>query len=185
CARAAYIHPSASLFGKISLGEGVTVWPNAVVRAEAHAVEVDDYANIQDFVMVHIDYSQGVYIGKHVSLAHHCTVHGARVEANALIGISATVMDRAVIGENSLIAAGAVVTADTVIPPNSIAVGAPAKVIKERNNWIDNHLNALFYYRNGLAYARDHHRAWTGDEYEDWLVDERKRLEAEFKTRWG
>ncbi|MCH9670859.1 MAG: gamma carbonic anhydrase family protein [Gammaproteobacteria bacterium] len=183
--RATYVHPSANLFGKISAGEGVTIWPNVVIRAESHDVHLDDFANVQDFVMIHVDYTRGVHIGKHVSLAHHCTVHGAQVEDNALIGINATVMDRAVIGENSLIAAGAVVTAGTVIPPNSIAVGAPAKVIKTRNSWIDNHLNALFYYRNGQAYARGHHRAWHGEEHEEWLATEKARLEKEFKARWG
>ena len=184
-ARAAYVDPSASLYGRIRAGDGVSIWPNAVIRAEATQVVIDDYANVQDFVMIHIDYERDVHIGKYVSLAHHCIVHGAHIEDNVLVGINATIMDRVVIGENSLIGAGAVVRADTVIPPHSIVVGAPARVIKTRNSWLDNHLNALLYYRNGQAYARGDHRAWTGEEYDEWLRRERQRLHEEFKARWG
>ena len=184
-ARAVYVDHSANLYGRIRAGEGVSIWPNAVIRAEAAQVVIDDYANVQDFVMIHIDYEHDVHIGKYVSLAHHCIVHGAHIEDNVLVGINATIMDRVVIGENSLIGAGAVVTTETVIPPDSIVVGAPAKVVKTRNSWLDNRLNALLYYRNGQAYTRGDHRAWEGEEYDEWLRMERQRLHEEFKARWG
>ena len=183
-ARAVYVDPSANLYGRIRAGEGVSIWPNAVIRAEATQVVIGDYANVQDFVMIHIDYEHDVHIGKYVSLAHHCIVHGAHIEDNVLVGINATIMDRVVIGENSLIGAGAVVTTETVIPPYSIVVGAPAKVVKTRNSWLDNRLNALLYYRNGQAYTRGDHRAWEGKEYDEWLRRERQRLHEEFKARW-
>ena len=178
-AKATYVHPSAQLHGHIEAGEGCSIWANAVVRSESFGVELGPYSNVQDFCMIHIGYHSGTYVGAFTSLAHHCTVHGARVGDNCLIGIGAVVMDDCVIGDNTIVGSGALVLEGTEIPPNSIVVGSPAKVIKTHNNWVANRLNALLYYRNALAYQRGDYRAWDGPEFDAWLKAETDRLEQE------
>lgn len=179
-ALATYVHPSAQVHGKVVAHEGCSIWPNAVIRAESFEVVLGPYSNVQDFCMIHIGYFSGTYIGAHTSLAHHCTVHGARVGDNCLIGIGAIVMDNCVIGDNSIIGGGALVLEGTEIPPNSIVVGSPAKVIKTNNNWVANRLNAALYFRNAQAYQRGDFRAWHGPDFDAFLARETERLESEF-----
>ena len=179
-ARAAYVHPSAQLHGKVTAHEGSSIWANAVVRAESNEVVIGPYCNVQDFVMIHVGLEVGTTIGGYSSLAHHCTVHGAQIGANCLIGIGAIVMDDCVVGDNSIVGSGALLLDAMVVPPNSIVVGSPAKVIKIANNWVANRLNAVLYHRNALAYQHGDHRAWDGPEFEVFLEEERQRLTEEF-----
>ena len=81
--------PSAELYGDIRIGNEVSIWPQAVLRAEMHHIEIGDHTNVQDFVMLHVA-NGPVVIGQHCSLTHHCIVHGAEVGDNTLIGINAT-----------------------------------------------------------------------------------------------
>jgi carbonic anhydrase/acetyltransferase-like protein (isoleucine patch superfamily) len=97
-----------------------------------------------------------------------------------LIGINATVYGGAVIGDNSIVGQHAYVKDGTVVPPNSIVVGSPAKVIRMANSWVANRMNALFYHRNALAYARGDHRAWEGPEFDAWLQTTLQNLTAQF-----
>lgn len=176
----AYIHPTVLIYGKVTVGEGVSLWPNAVIRAEGHEIEIGPFSNVQDFVMLHLGAQCGTRIGAHCSITHHATVHGATIGDNCLVGINATVMDGCVIGDNCIVAGGAFLTENTVVPDNSIVMGVPGKVVKSRNNWIANRLNAAIYHRNALAYARGDHRAWNGPPFEDFVRATIKRLEAEF-----
>lgn len=182
---AAFVHHTAEIFGRNTLREGASVWPRVVMRAEMHENEIGPYSNLQDFVMVHVGTAQGTKIGAYCSIAHHSTVHGCIIEDNCLIGINATVMDDAVIGENSVIAGHTIVTAGTVIPPNSIVAGVPGRVIKSRNNFIANRMNALIYYRNACAYASGNHRAWDGPEAEAALKRELAQVTAEYEHLYG
>ena len=178
---AAYVDPSALLFGCVTIGEGASVWPYAVVRAESHAVTIGAFVNLQDHVMVHVGYGQGTAIGAYSSITHRVVLHGCTIGENCLIGIGATIMDRAVIGDNSIVAGHTFVREDAVIPPNSIVMGTPGKVVATRNNFVANRLNAWLYHRNALAFARGHHRAWDGPEYATAAADEQARLEVEFR----
>tara|TARA_A100001037_G_scaffold260871_1_gene249560 strand:+ start:530 stop:1129 length:600 start_codon:yes stop_codon:yes gene_type:complete len=184
-AHAAYVHPSAQLHGCIRAEEGVSIWSNAVIRAEGHEVVLGPYSNVQDFVMIHVGYEGGTYVGAHTSLAHNCTVHGARIGENCLVGIGAIVMDDCVVGDNTIIGSGALLLEGTEIPENSIVVGSPAKVIKTVNNWVANRLNAALYYRNAQFYQRGEYRAWQGPEYEKFLSDLTDRLNREFEALRG
>ena len=103
----AFVHPSATLHGRVRLAEGASVWPNAVIRAEVHDVDIGAFTNVQDFVMVHVDFGGGVRIGPYCSITHHAVVHGSMIGANCLIGLNATIMDGCVIGDNCVIGAGA------------------------------------------------------------------------------
>lgn len=184
-AAAAYIHPSALLYGKLRMGQGSSIWCNAVVRSEAAHVEIGEYTNVQDFVMIHTDPGRPVTIGSHCSITHHATIHGSSIGNNVLVGINATIYGGSHIGDNSIVGQHAYVKDGTIVPPNSIVVGSPAKVIRMANNWVANRMNALFYHRNALAYAEGNHRAWEGPEFDAWLqitltalTDEFRRLEA-------
>lgn len=183
--RAAFVHPSALLYGKVRMAEGSSIWCNAVVRSEAAHVSIGDHTNVQDFVMIHTDPGRPVVIGSHCSITHHATIHGSTIGDNVLIGINATVYGGSHIGDNSIVGQHAYVKDGTIVPPNSIVVGSPAKVIRMANNWVANRMNALFYHRNALAYARGDHRAWEGAAFEAWvqqtlaaLTSEYQRLEA-------
>lgn len=180
----AFVHDSAILYGNVRVGRNASIWPHAVARAEVYEVTIGAYVNIQDLVMIHVGETTGTYIGAHSSITHHSTVHGCTIGDNCLIGINATVMDGVVIGENSIVGAHSVVPPGTVIPPNSIVAGVPGKVIKERNNFIENRINAFVYYRNALAFARGEHREWSSDDYCNALAAERAKLEAEFAARY-
>tara|TARA_R110002167_G_scaffold136242_2_gene322884 strand:+ start:124 stop:768 length:645 start_codon:yes stop_codon:yes gene_type:complete len=181
----AYVHDSALIYGRNIIREGASVWPHVVMRAEMHENDIGPYSNLQDFVMVHVGTAQGTRVGAYCSIAHHATVHGCRIEDNCLIGVNATVMDDAVIGENSVVAGHTIVTAGTVIPANSIVAGVPGRVVKSRNNFIANRMNALIYYRNALAYANGEHRAWDGAAAQAALTEELAQVTAEYERRYG
>jgi len=160
--KAAFVHPSALIYGEVSLGTGVSIWPNALARAEVHSITIGDYTNIQDFVMLHVAYGTPTKIGAYCSITHRATLHGCTIGDNCLIGIGATVMDGAVIGENSIVGEHALVRPGFVAPPNSIVAGVPARIIRSQDNRAANRQNAMLYYENALAYARGDHRVWAG-----------------------
>jgi carbonic anhydrase/acetyltransferase-like protein (isoleucine patch superfamily) len=180
--RPAFIHPTALIHGKVRIGRDVSLWPYTVIRAELAQVQIGEATNIQDFVMIHVGYTQPTIIGKHCSITHHCTVHGATIGDNCLIGVNATIMDGCVVGENSIVAGGAFLKEGTAIPPNSIVMGAPGKVTKTRNNWVANRFNAALYLRNAEHYAKGKHRAWHGDEFHAFAKSEMERLQKEFEA---
>ena len=173
-----FVADSARILGKVEIGCGSSVWFNAVIRSESHEVRIGRYSNVQDFAMIHIGYDHPTIIGDFCSITHHATVHGATVGDDCLIGIGATVMDGAVIGAGSIVAGGAVVTEGTVCPANAIIVGAPAKVVTQRDNRGANRLNAWLYHRNAQAYKENNHLAWDGEEYERWLEEKKREIEA-------
>ncbi|MCB2100807.1 MAG: gamma carbonic anhydrase family protein [Rhodobacterales bacterium] len=179
----AFIHPSALMYGRVTVDEGASLWPNVVVRAEMHEVRIGRFTNIQDFVMIHVGWHTPTLVGDYCSITHHCTLHGCTIGDNCLIGIGATVMDGCVIGDNCIVAGHAFLKEGTVIPPNSIVMGAPAKVVRARDSFVANRINALMYHHNALAYARGDHRAWTGPAAEAAFEDAKARAEADAASR--
>jgi carbonic anhydrase/acetyltransferase-like protein (isoleucine patch superfamily) len=175
----AFIHDTAEIYGKVNIAEGVSIWPRVVIRAEMFENVIGPHTNLQDFVMVHVGDRQGTFIGANCSITHHATVHGCTIADNCLIGINATVMDSAVIGENSIVAGHSIITAGSQIPANSIVAGVPGVVVKSRNNFIGNRMNAFIYHYNALAYARGEHRAWDSAAFEQAREAELASLEAE------
>ena len=159
--------------------EGSSIWCNAVIRSEAAHVEIGAFSNIQDFVMVHCDPGGPVVVGSNCSITHHATLHGCTIGDDVLIGINATVYGGAVIGSGSIVGQHAYVKDGTIVPPNSIVVGSPAKVIRTVDSRVANRVNAAFYHRNALAYARGDHRAWDGPEFEAWMAETVARISAE------
>ena len=118
-------------------------------------------------------------IGAYCSITHHATIHGATIGDHCLIGINATIMDGAQIGANSIVAGNSIVREGTQIPENSIVAGVPAKVIATKNNYVANKLNAIAYYKNGLAYLRGEHRLWADQAYQEAMAQLKLELENE------
>lgn len=127
----AFIAASATIIGEVTLGEESSVFYGAVLRGDRDAITLGARSNLQDNVVVHCDAGAPVVIGRGVSVGHGAVIHGCTIEDGCLIGMSATVLNRAVVGRESLVAAGSVVLEDTVIPPRSLVAGIPAKVKRQ------------------------------------------------------
>jgi carbonic anhydrase/acetyltransferase-like protein (isoleucine patch superfamily) len=117
--------------GNVTFGENVSVWYGAVIRADVEAIIIGDNTNIQDTAVLHADPGDPTIIGNDVTVGHGAIVHGAIVGDGSLIGMRATVLNKAKIGKNCIIGACALVTERMIIPDNSLAVGIPAKVVKQ------------------------------------------------------
>ncbi|MCW5699337.1 MAG: gamma carbonic anhydrase family protein [Rhodospirillales bacterium] len=181
---AAYIHPSTLMYGDVTVGEGASLWPHVVIRAEMHAVRIGRFSNVQDFVMVHVGWDTPTVVGDYCSITHHVTLHGCTIGDNCLIGINATVMDGAVIGDNTIVAGHTFIREGSVIPANAVVMGTPGRVVATRNNFVANRVNAMLYHRNAVAYAHGDHRAWSGPDFEAFLAAQRSRFEAEFADQF-
>lgn len=125
-----YIAKSARIIGNVKIGNNCSIWENAVIRGDLNNIEIGDGSNVQDCCVLHVSKENDIKIGNNVSIGHGAIVHGAHVEDNCIIGINATVLDGCVIGRGSIIAANAVVTPSTKIPPFSLVAGVPGKVIR-------------------------------------------------------
>jgi len=124
-----YIDPSAQVIGDVLLGEQASVWMNAVLRGDVNSIRIGARSNVQDCAVLHgMRHVYPVIVGEMVTIGHNATVHGCVVEDAVLVGIGATILNNARIGEGSIIAAGAVIPEQMVIPPNSLVAGVPGKV---------------------------------------------------------
>ncbi|MFG3201411.1 gamma carbonic anhydrase family protein [Streptomyces sp. NPDC048192] len=127
----AFVAPTASVIGDVTLHAGASVWYGAVIRGDVEKITVGAQANVQDNVTLHADPGFPVKVGERVSIGHNAVVHGATVEDDCLVGMGATVLNGAVIGAGSLVAAQALVPQGMVVPPGSLVTGVPAKVRRE------------------------------------------------------
>ena len=126
-----YLAENATIIGDVIIGDDCSFWFNTVIRGDVNSIRIGNKVNIQDGTVLHTLYEKStVEIGDNVSVGHNVTIHGAKIEKNVLIGMGATILDHAVIGENSIIAANSLVLTGTKVEPNSIYAGVPAKRIK-------------------------------------------------------
>ena len=126
-AKTAYISPTASISGDVTLGKDVNIWHGAVLRGDTGAISIGDGTNIQDNCVVH----ENTVIGKNCTVGHSAIVHGCTIGDNSMVGMGTIVLTGAKIGSNCLIGAGAVVTGKMDAPDGSMILGSPAKVVKE------------------------------------------------------
>ena len=126
----AWIAPSADLIGDVRLGEEASVWFGACIRADNTPIVIGARANIQEGAMLHSDPGAPCTVGEGCTVGHHAILHGCTLGANVLVGMGATVLNRAVIGEDCLIGAGALVTEGKSFPPGHLIVGAPARAVR-------------------------------------------------------
>jgi carbonic anhydrase/acetyltransferase-like protein (isoleucine patch superfamily) len=125
----AWIAPTATLVGDVTVEKGASIWYGVVIRADLGRIIIREGANIQDNSVIHVGGGGVCDVGRNVTVGHQCLVHDCIVGEQALIGNGAIVLDGATVGERSLVAAGATVTPGSVIPPESVAMGSPAKKI--------------------------------------------------------
>ena len=134
-----WIAPDATIIGNVETGEDVSIWFGCVVRGDVHYIKIGDRTNIQDLTMIHVthykrsDMSDGypTIIGNDVTIGHRVMLHGCTIEDACLIGMNSTILDGAVIGKESIVGAGALVTGGKKFPPRSLILGSPAKVVRE------------------------------------------------------
>ncbi len=143
-----YIHPSSVITGNVTLGRDVSVWPGAVLRGDIDSIVIGDETNVQDGVIIHVDYGVPVRVGSRVTIGHRAVIHGCTIEDDCLIGMGAVVLNGALIGTGSMVAAGAVVLEGARIPPGSLVAGVPGKVRRELT--ADEHLAVV---RNATHYV--------------------------------
>jgi carbonic anhydrase/acetyltransferase-like protein (isoleucine patch superfamily) len=127
----AYIDPAAQVIGKVRVGARSSFWPSSVARGDIDWITVGEETSIQDGTVLHCDYGDPLVIGNRVTVGHLAMLHGCTVGDGCVIGIGAIVLSRAKIGAGSVIAAGALVAEGKEIPPGSMVMGVPGKVVRE------------------------------------------------------
>ncbi len=126
----AFVHPRAFVCGDVTLGPRVSVWPCAVVRGDTAAVTVGADSNVQDGTVIHVDVGLPCTIGARVGIGHRAIVHGATVADDCLIGMGAVLLNGVRVGTGSIVGAGAVCPEGMEIPPNSLVLGVPGRVVR-------------------------------------------------------
>ena len=126
-----YIAEGAKIIGDVQIGEDSSVWYNAVIRGDANSIVIGENTNVQDNAVLHTSHSHALAIGDNVTIGHGAIVHGCTIGNNVLIGMGAIVLDGAVVEDDCIIGAGALVTQNKLIPSGSLALGNPAKVVRE------------------------------------------------------
>lgn len=127
-----FVAETAAVIGDVKMGSQCSVWYSAVIRADVNSVEIGDRVNIQDGAVIHVSHAQGgnVVIGNDVVIGHNATVHGAKVGSKVLIGMGSTILDGAQIDDGAMIAAHALLLGKSVVGPNELWAGVPAKFVK-------------------------------------------------------
>jgi len=127
---AAFIAWNAEVAGSVALGKNSSVWFGAALRGDIQKIAVGDESNIQDNATLHVTTEDPCIIGNRVTVGHNAVIHGAEIRDECLIGMGAIILNRAVIGSQSIVGAGALVTEGKVFPPRSLILGNPAKVVR-------------------------------------------------------
>jgi gamma-carbonic anhydrase len=128
----AFIAEDAVIIGDVEIGAESSVWYGSVVRGDVNYIRIGERTNIQDGTVIHVTTERfSTVLEDEITVGHRVTLHGCYVESNCLIGIGAILLDGVRVGKNSLVAAGSLVTPNTVIPPRSLVMGSPAKVKRE------------------------------------------------------
>ena len=157
--RNVYLAKSAVVLGDVRIGDGSSVWYNAVLRGDINRIVVGHHTNIQDNVVLHIADDFPCIVGNYVTVGHSAIIHACKIGDEVLVGMGAVILDGAVIGRQSLIGARALVTQGMRIPPGSLVLGAPAKSVrkltpKERRGlkfWATKYVaNAAYCLKHGI-----------------------------------
>jgi len=158
-----YVAEAATVLGRVSLGARANVWFGAVIRGDNDHIAIGDGCNVQDGAILHVDPGFPIKLGDNVSVGHQAMLHGCTIGNRTLIGIQAVVMNKAVIGEDCLVGAGALVTEGKQFPPRSLILGSPAKVARELTaaelallkHAAESYMTRAVKYRNSLQRIED------------------------------
>ena len=150
----AFVAPGADVLGAVSLAEDSSVWYGCVLRADIERIRVGQGSNLQDGTIIHLSSDLGTEVGQFVTCGHRAILHACRIDDEVLVGMGAIIMDGAEIGARSIVAAGSLVTGGEKVPPGSLVLGSPAKVIRplDRDEQRSNRALAEKYIR----VAREH-----------------------------
>ncbi|RKY26074.1 MAG: gamma carbonic anhydrase family protein [Planctomycetota bacterium] len=154
-----FIANGASVIGDVTMGRDSSVWFNAVVRGDMKPIVIGEEVNIQDCAVVHTDDRYGTNIGNGVTVGHGAIVHAATIGNNVLVGMGSIILSGAVVGDNCIIGAGALVRQGMEVPPNSLVVGLPGKIIGEVNeetrktirSFVDDYLRLAELHKSGAV----------------------------------
>jgi carbonic anhydrase/acetyltransferase-like protein (isoleucine patch superfamily) len=124
-----FIAPNATLIGDITLGDEVSVWFGAVIRADTDSIKIGSRSNVQDNSVLHVDPGFPISIGHDVVIGHSAVIHGATIGNHVLIGMRSTVLNKVSIGDFCIIGANALLTEGMQVPEYSLVLGSPAKII--------------------------------------------------------
>lgn len=151
-----YIHPDAVVIGDVTLADGVTVWPGAVLRGDYGTISVGEKTNIQDGTVVHCTVIDATVIGARCTVGHNAHIEGSTIGDEVLIASGSIVLNGSTIGDGAIVGAGAVVPFNFVVPPRRMALGIPAK-IREGHEVPQGHidLNTTMYFENGKYYREN------------------------------
>jgi carbonic anhydrase/acetyltransferase-like protein (isoleucine patch superfamily) len=150
----AYIAPTAAVMGQVTLEEESSVWYGAVVRADMAPVVIGAQTNLQDGAIVHVDDDLPCMIGRRVGVGHRAILHGCVIEDECLIGMGAVVLNDARVGTGSVIAAGAVIPEGMRIPPASLVMGVPGRIVRPVSTALSERVAATWSHYVELA--REH-----------------------------
>jgi carbonic anhydrase/acetyltransferase-like protein (isoleucine patch superfamily) len=155
-----WIAPNATLIGRVRLKKGASVWFGAVLRGDNDWISVGENSNIQDLCILHADPGMPIDLGSDVTIGHSVVLHGAIVGDNSVIGMGATLLNRAKIGKNSIVGAHALIPEGKEFPDNSLIVGVPGKVVRsipeEQFGMLT--LNAKIYFDRWHRYQKEFKR---------------------------
>ncbi len=126
----AFVHPRASVCGTVRLAAAVSVWGGAILRGDTEQITIGEGSNIQDLTMVHADPGVPTTVGCRVTVGHRAILHGCTIEDDVLIGMGAILLNGCRIGRGSIVGAGALVAEDVVIPPDSLVLGVPGRIVR-------------------------------------------------------
>lgn len=152
-----FVAGNATVIGDITFGKEVGIWFGAVIRADKDRIEIGDRSNIQDNCVIHTSKGFPVILGNDVSVGHGAILHGCSIQDRVLVGMGAIVLNGAKVGSGSIIGAGAVITEGKEIPPDSVVVGVPGKIVRQTGADQRQHIlnNAVSYVELAREYA--HH----------------------------
>jgi len=157
----AFIEESAQVIGDVMVGEQSSVWFNVVVRGDVFFIRIGDRTNVQDGTVIHVtNGTHATVLEDEVTVGHNVTLHGCHIERGCLIGMGSVVMDDVRVGAKSIIAAGALLSPGTKVPPRSLVIGVPAKI---KRALTDEEVAGLdVYWKNYIEYTRAYKaEAWT------------------------
>jgi len=153
----AFIAPGAVVLGDVSLGAEASIWYQCVVRGDMAPIAIGDQTNIQDLSMVHVDEGVPCVVGRRVGVGHRTILHGCTIEDDVLVGMGAILLNHVHVGTGSVIAAGAVLPEGMRVPPRSLVMGVPARVIRPVDEPLTARIGSTWRHYVALA-----HRHRTG-----------------------
>jgi carbonic anhydrase/acetyltransferase-like protein (isoleucine patch superfamily) len=151
----AYVHETAEVIGRVTLGPKSSLWPYVVLRGDVEPITIGEGTNVQDNTVIHTDHGIPTVLGKGTSVGHSAVLHGCRVGDNCLIGMGAILLNNSVVEDEAMVGAGALVPPGMRVPKGHLAVGVPAKVVRPLKPEEIKHL-----YENAAHYVqiREKHR---------------------------